>query len=56
MTVLGHGDLNIADYLTRLEASLSDSYMVLEHLPAALVPQAKLNLDRLLADAGVTPW
>jgi sugar phosphate isomerase/epimerase len=55
-TVLGHGDLNIADYLTRFEASLSDSYMVLEHLPAALVPQAKLNLDRLLAEAGVTPW
>jgi sugar phosphate isomerase/epimerase len=51
-TVIGTGELDFAPILQRAHAWNPAGYLVIEHLPMALVPLAKRNLNALLKAGG----
>jgi sugar phosphate isomerase/epimerase len=53
-TVPGDGDLDLHTFLRRFEETAPDAYLIVEHLPEALIPRAKQHVDRLVEELGIT--
>jgi sugar phosphate isomerase/epimerase len=49
--VPGEGELDLVAFVRRFAARLPGRYLFLEHLPAALVPRARIAFERIAAEA-----
>ena len=50
---LGEGVFDQVTFARRFDQVRPDGYFMLEHLKDEQYPQARANLDRMLADAGI---
>ncbi len=51
-TVIGTGEMDFTPILARVHQWNPDGYVVIEHLPMSLIPLAKRNLTKMIADLG----
>jgi sugar phosphate isomerase/epimerase len=52
-TVIGAGIMDLDTVLRRAYQAQPDGYVIIEHLPLALIPLAKRNLDQKIKDLGL---